>query len=133
MPMSDEERRQLLLIESHLRQEQPQLTKLARQLSAANVYTAMRRLWALTAAGGAVGLILLVTGAVLHNVLFFAGVGVLAGTQIVVGVAAIVVEVRAYRREQRADAGSRPSGLDLRRETLRQNGQIGRKNDHFAP
>ena len=108
MPMSDDERRQLLEIESHLRQE-PGLVKLSRQLSAANVYTALRRLAVLTAAGGAVGLILLVVGIVLHNVLFAAGVGILAGTQIIVGVAAIVVEVRAYRREQRRpDPGHEP-------------------------
>jgi len=109
MPMSEEERRQLLEIESHLRQEQPRLGKLARQLSAANVHTALGRLWALTAAGGALGLILLVVGAVLHNALFFAGVGVIAGTQIIVGVAAIVVEVRAYKREQREDTDHHPS------------------------
>ena|SRR5215469_18894872 len=107
MPMSDEERRQLLEIETHLRQE-PKLVKLSRQLGAANVYTAMRRLAVLTAAGGGLGLALLVVGAVLHNALFFAGVGVLAGTQIIVGVLAIVVEVRAYRREQRSDPGQHP-------------------------
>ena len=66
-----------------------------------DVYTALRRLSVLTIAGGALGLILLVVGAVLHNALFIAGAGVLAGTQILVGAAAIVVEVRAYRREQR--------------------------------
>ena len=49
-----------------------------------------------------------VAGAVLHNALFVAGVGVLAGTQVIVGVAAIVVEVRAYRREQRPDPGCHP-------------------------
>jgi hypothetical protein len=107
MPMSDEERRQLLEIESHLRQE-PGLVKLSRQLGAANVYTALRRLAVLTIAGGALGLILLVVGAVLRNALFVAGVGVLAGTQVLVGVAAIVVEVRAYRREQRSDPGHHP-------------------------
>jgi hypothetical protein len=62
----------------------------------------------LTAAAGAPGLILLVIGAVLHNALFVAGVGVLAGTQVIVGVAAIVVEVRAYRREQRSGPGHHP-------------------------
>lgn len=107
MPMSDEERQQLLEIESHLREE-PGLAKLSRQLSAANVYTALRRLWVLTAAGGALGLILLVVGIVLHNALFAVGVGILAGTQVVVGVAAIVVEVRAYRREQRPEPGHEP-------------------------
>ena len=107
MPMSDEERRQLLEIESHLRQE-PGLLKLARQLGAANVYTPLRRLTVLTAAGGSVGLVLLVVGAVLHNHLFFAGVGVLAATQVIVGVAAIVVEVRASRREQRPGPGHEP-------------------------
>jgi Protein of unknown function (DUF3040) len=110
MPMSDEERRQLLEIERHLREE-PRLGKLARQLSAANVYTALRRLTVLTAAGGAIGLALLVVGAVLHNALFFAGVGVLAATQVIVGVAAIAVEVRAYRREQRPDPGHPHSPL----------------------
>lgn len=104
MPMSDGERQQLLEIESHLRQE-PGLVKLSRQLGAANVYTALRRLVVLTAAGGALGLILLVVGIVAHNALFVAGVGILAGTQIAVGVAAIVVEVRAYRREQGQDPG----------------------------
>jgi hypothetical protein len=43
-----------------------------------------------------------------HNALFVAGVGVLAGTQVIVGVAAIIVEVRAYRREQRSDPGHHP-------------------------
>jgi hypothetical protein len=65
----------------------------------------MRRLATATIAAGALGLILLVVGAVLHNALFIAGVGVLAGTQVLVGVAAIVVEVRAYRREQRSVGG----------------------------
>ena len=82
--------------------------KLSRQLSAANVYTALRRLAVLTAAGGAIGLILLVIGIAAHNALFAAGVGVLAATQIVVGVAAIVVEVRAYRREQRPGPSHEP-------------------------
>jgi len=82
--------------------------KLSRQLGAANVYTALRRLATATIAGGALGLILLVVGAVLHNALFVAGVGVLAGTQVMVGVAAIVVEVRACRREQRSDPGRHP-------------------------
>jgi hypothetical protein len=59
----------------------------------------------LTVADGALGLTLLVVGAVLHNALFVAGAGVLAGTQVLVGVAAIAVEVRAYRREQRSDSG----------------------------
>ena len=107
MAMSDEERRQLLEIESHLRQE-PGLVKLSRQLGAANVYTSLRRLAAGTAAGGALGVMLLVAGAVLHNALFAAGVGVLAGTQVLVGVAVIVVEVRATRREQRPDPGRHP-------------------------
>ena len=107
MPMSDEERRQLLEIESHLRQG-PGLVKLSRQLGSANVYTALRRLAAAAITGGVLGLILLVVGAVLHNALFTAGVGILAGTQIIVGVAAIVVEVRAYRREQRPDPGRHP-------------------------
>ena len=107
MPMSEGERQQLLEIESRLRQE-PGLVRLSRQLSAANVYTALRRLAAATAAGGALGLILLVVGIALHNALFTAGVGVLAGTQIIVGVAAVVVEVRAYRREQRPDPGHEP-------------------------
>ena len=62
MPMSDEERRQLLEIESHLRQE-PGLVKLSRQLGAANVYTPLRRLATATIAGGALGLTLLVAGA----------------------------------------------------------------------
>jgi Protein of unknown function (DUF3040) len=108
MPMSDEERRQLLEIERQLVQEQPRLGKLARQLSAASVYTALRRLAVLAATGGTLGLILLVVGAVLHNVLFAVGVGVLAGTQVVVGAAAIIVEVRAYRREQRTDLSRHP-------------------------
>lgn len=107
MPMSDEEQRQLLEIERHLRQE-PGLVKLSRQLGSANVYTPLRRLAMATAAGGALGLTLLVVGAVLHNALFVAGVGVLAGTQIIVGVTVIVVEVRAYRREQRPDPGHHP-------------------------
>ncbi len=107
MPLSDEERRQLLEIEGHLQQD-PGLVKLSRQLSAANVYTALRRLSVLCAAGGTLGLILLVAGAVLHDALFAAGVGVLAGTQVIVGVAAIVVEVRAYQREQRPDSGHHP-------------------------
>jgi Protein of unknown function (DUF3040) len=107
MPMSDEERRQLLEIETHLRQE-PGLVKLSRQLSAANVYTPLRRLTVLTAGGGAIGLILLVLGAVLHNSVWIAGVGVLAATQVIVGVSAIVVEVRAHRREQRPDPGQHP-------------------------
>jgi hypothetical protein len=68
----------------------------SRQLGAANVYTALRRLAVLTAAGGTLALILLIVGAVLHNALFVAGVGVRAGTQVLVGVAAIAVEVRAY-------------------------------------
>lgn len=63
----------------------------------------------LTAGGGAIGLILLVIGAVQHNALFAVGVGILAGTQVIAGVAAIVVEVRAYRREQRRpDPGHEP-------------------------
>jgi Protein of unknown function (DUF3040) len=107
MPMSDAEQRQLLEIERHLRQE-PGLVRLSRQLGAANVYTALRRLATATAAGGALGLILLVIGAVLHNALFPAGVGVLAGTQVIVGAAAIVVEVRACRREQHSGPGRHP-------------------------
>jgi hypothetical protein len=107
MPMSDEERRQLLEIESHLRQE-PVLVKLARQLSAANVYNSLRRLTVLTAGGATIGLILLVVGAVLHSSVWVAGVGVLAATQVIVGVAAIVMEVRAYRREQRSDPRHHP-------------------------
>jgi Protein of unknown function (DUF3040) len=107
MPMSEGERQQLLEIESHLRQE-PGLVRLSRQLGAASVYTALRRLAVLTAAGGALGLILLVIGIAAHNALFAAGVGILAGTQIVVGVAAIVVEIRAYGREQRPNPGHEP-------------------------
>jgi uncharacterized membrane-anchored protein len=68
----------------------------------------MRRLAVLTIAGGVLGLILRVVGAVLHNALFAAGVGVLAGTQVIVGVAAIAVEVRACRRAQRSDPGRHP-------------------------
>ena len=113
MPMSDEEQRQLREIESHLTQ-QPRLVKLARQLSAADVYTALRRLAAFCAAGGAVGLVLLVVGAVLHNALFPAGVLVLAGTQLIVGVAAIVVEGRAgpsgSRRRRQDQSSDRPIG-----------------------
>lgn len=111
MPMSDEERRQLLEIERQLVREQPRLGKLARQLSAASVYTALRRLAVVAGVGGALGLILLVVGAAAHSALFAAGVGVLAGTQVIVGAAAIVVEVRAYRREQRADLSRHPESF----------------------
>lgn len=100
MPMSEDELRRLGELETQLVQ-QPRLVKLARQLGAANVYNATRRLIVLTAAGGALGLALLIAGAVAHvGALVIAGIGILGGTQIVVGVAAIMVEVRAYRRQR---------------------------------
>ena len=101
MPMSEDERRRLRELENQLAQ-QPRLVKLARQLSAASVYTGTRRLAIATAAGGALGLILLIAGAVTHTgALVTSGIAILGGTQIVVGVSAIVVEVRGYRRERR--------------------------------
>lgn len=98
MPMSDDERRRLRELEGQLDQ-QHELTRLARQLSAANVYTGLRRITWLWATGGALGLILIVAGALAGaNAAIGTGVGVLVATLLVSGVAAIVVEVRGYRR-----------------------------------
>lgn len=105
MPMSEDELRQLRELEGQLA-TQPRLTRLARQLSAANVYTGLRRVTVLWIGGGALGLILVIAGAAAGaNAVVAAGVGVLAVTLLVVGAAAIVVEVRGYRREQRPGPG----------------------------
>jgi hypothetical protein len=101
MPMSEEEQRRLRELEGQLDQQR-RMVRLARQLSAASVYTGTRRISVLWIAGGALGLILFIAGAVAHvDALLAAGVIIVAGTLMIAGVAAIVVEVRGSRREDR--------------------------------
>jgi Co/Zn/Cd efflux system component len=105
MAMSDDERRQLRELEAEVAQQR-RLVKLARQLGSASVYTGLRRITVLWIAGGSIGLILVVAGAVVHsNAMLIAAVVVLAGTLILVGVASLVVEVAGYRREHRSGDG----------------------------
>lgn len=103
MPMSEDERRRLLELEAELAGER-RLVRLARQLGAANVYTGMRRITAVWIAGGAIGLSLVIAGAAAHAAaVIAAGLGTLVATLLLVGVAAIVVEVRGFRRERREE------------------------------
>jgi len=66
MPMPEDERRELGELETQL-SRQPHLVKLARRLSWASADTGLRRTSVLWGAGGAVGLSLVVAGAVAHS------------------------------------------------------------------
>ena len=100
MPMSEDERRQLRQAETELA-DQRQLTKLARRLGEASVDKGMGRVIALWAAGGSLGLILVVVGAVGHSAAAeAAGVVILTVTLLVVGIALIVVQIHGDLRER---------------------------------
>jgi Protein of unknown function (DUF3040) len=101
MPMSDDERRRLRELEDEVAQQR-RLVNLAHRLGSASVDTGLRRVTMLWIAGGSIGLILVVTGAVAHSTaVLAAAVVILAGTLILVGVTSLVVEVGGYRREHR--------------------------------
>jgi Zn-dependent membrane protease YugP len=103
MPMSDDERRRFRELEAEMAHE-PRLARLARHLELASVYTAFRRIAAAWIAGGSLGLLLVVIGTVVHSTACLtAGVIVLVGTVLAVGVALIVVEVARNRRERRSN------------------------------
>jgi DUF3040 family protein len=109
MPMSDDERRRLQELEAEMIRER-RLVRLARELESATVYTGFRRIATWWIAGGSVGLILVIVGAVVQSTsLLTAAVVVLTGTVITVGVASIVVEVAGYRRDLRSRDGRWPS------------------------
>ncbi len=106
--MSDDERRRLQELEAEMMQER-RLVSLARQLESATTYTGFRRVATLWTAGGGVGLILVIVGAVVQSTaLLTAAVVVLTGTVITVGVASIMVEVAGIRREPRSNDGRWP-------------------------
>jgi hypothetical protein len=103
--LRDVARRQLRELEADAAQER-RLVKLARQLGSASVYTGLRRITMLWIAGGSIGLILVVAGAVVHSTaVLTAAVVILAGTLILVGVASLLVEAAGYRREHRSGDG----------------------------
>ncbi len=102
MPMSEDERRQLRETEAELAQQR-RLVNLASRLKSASVDTGLRRVTVLWISGGCLGLILVIVSAVVHRmVLGVAGVIVLIATLLLVGVTAILVEVRGQRRERHA-------------------------------
>jgi Protein of unknown function (DUF3040) len=108
MPMSDDERRRMHELEAELA-EQRRLVSLAHRLGSASVDTGLRRVTALWIAGGSIGLILVVAGAVVHSTaVLAAAVVILAGTLILVGVASLVVEAAGYRREHGPGGGRKP-------------------------
>lgn len=108
MPMSEDERRQLGEAEAELA-DQRHLAKLARRLGEASVDKGMGRAIALWAAGGSLGLALVVVGAVARSsAAEAAGVVILIVTLLVVGVALIAVQVYGDRREHRPAQGRHP-------------------------
>jgi len=71
-------------------------------LLSASVDTGLRRTSVLWGVGGAVGLSLVVAGAVAHSTaVVTAGVVILIATLLVAGVAVFVIAVRGQRRESR--------------------------------
>ena len=105
MPMSDDEQRRLRELEAELA-EQRRLVRLAHRLGSASVDTGLRRVTVLWIAGGSIGLILVVVGAVMHSTaVLAAAVVILAATLILVGVTSLMVEVAGYRREHGSDGG----------------------------
>lgn len=108
MPLSDEERRRLRELEIEVSQQR-RLVSLAHRLGSASVDTGLRRVTVLWIAGGSIGLILVVAGAVVHSTaVLAAAVVILAATLILVGLASLAVEVTGYRREHRPGDGRQP-------------------------
>lgn len=108
MPMSEDELRRLRELEEELVKER-RLVTLARHLGSASVDTGLRRTSTLWKVGGGIGLILIIAAVIAHSIaLGAAAVIVLAATQMIVGVALIMVEVRGYRREQRWSRDKHP-------------------------
>ena len=114
MPMSEYEQRRWRELEAQLAQER-RLVALARRLGSvrpeprdpgpartrARIPSRTYILWGL---GGSLGLILLVLGGVTHNAMVnTAGVAVLTGSLVLVGVALIAVGLTRSRREHQDD------------------------------
>jgi hypothetical protein len=114
MPMSDYEQRRWRELEAQLAQER-RLVALARRLGSvrteprhpAPARTRARipsRTYILWGLGGSLGLILVVLGGVTHNAMVnTAGVVVLTGSLVLVGVALIAVGLTRSRREHQDD------------------------------
>ena len=114
MPMSEYEQRRWRELEAQLAQER-RLVALARRLGSARpeprdprpARTRARipsRTYILWGLGGSLGLILLVLGGVTHNAMVnTAGVVVLTGSLVLVGVALIAVGLTRSRREHQDD------------------------------
>lgn len=108
IPMSDDERCRLRELEAELA-EQRRLVSLTHRLGSASVDTGLRRVTMLWIAGGSIGLILVVAGAVVHSTaVLAAAVVILAGTLILVGVTSLAVEVAGFRRERGSGDGRQP-------------------------
>lgn len=114
MPMSEYEQRRWRELEAQLAQER-RLVALARRVGSVRAEppdpgparTRVRipsRTYVLWALGGSLGLILVVLGAVTHDALVnTAGVAVLTGSLVLVGVALIAVGLTRSRREHAED------------------------------
>jgi Protein of unknown function (DUF3040) len=114
MPMSEYEQRRWRELEAQLAQER-RLVALARRLGAVRTEprhpeparTRARippRTYALWGFGGTIGLVLVLLGAVTHNAMInTAGVVVLTGSLVLVGVALIAVGLTRSRREHLDD------------------------------
>jgi hypothetical protein len=108
MPMSEDERRRLSELEAELA-AQRRLVRLSHRLGSASVDTGLRRVTVLWIAGGSIGLILVVAGAVAHStVVLTAAVVILAATLILVGITSLLVELAGYRREHGSGDGRQP-------------------------
>jgi hypothetical protein len=105
MAMSANEQRQLRELEAQLA-GQRKLVALARRLDSADADTGQRWLSVAWAAGGSIGLMLVAAAAAVRSsALDAAGVVVLAGTLLLVGVAGMVVEAVGTRRGHRLAQG----------------------------
>jgi len=114
MPMSEYEQRRWRELEAQLAQER-RLVALARRLGAVRTEPRHpepartraripRRTYALWGFGGTIGLVLVLLGAVTHNAMInTAGVVVLTGSLVLVGVALIAVGLTRSRREHLDD------------------------------
>ena len=99
--MSDDEWDRLRELEASLG-PQRRLARLARRLDSASVYTGFRRITVLWAAGGILGLTLVVVGTAEHSAtLLMVAVAALIATVLTVGVALIVVQLGEIRADQR--------------------------------
>lgn len=114
MPMSEYEQRQWHELEAQLAQER-RLVRLERRLGTASAGAGTpRKTSLLWGAGGGIGLILVVAGAVVHStVVGTAGVVILAGTLVLAGVALIAVGLSGYHREHRSAHGRQPRSPSL--------------------